>query len=488
MKSFSCVILIILLSGCFRENRPQSELSNNLPDIFPDYKDVTVPENIAPLNFMAEYGVQEIKALIKGSSYSFDIKKKGRTVIIPEKKWKRILKENSGDSIEVSLKTLKNNKWTSYKPFKIYISEIRADDFIVYRLIMPGFQNWNKMGIYQRSLTNFNERIIIDSNVLPGTCMNCHSFNRNNPESMLIHLRESYGGTVLYSNNHLEKLNTRTGKMFANTAFPSWHPSGKYIAFSVNRVNQIFHAAGTFRAAAVDMKSDIFIYNIEKNQMMTIPSLSEGNRFESFPCFSSDGLKLYYCSADSLRLPQKFDKTRYSLCSVSFDPETGKVGEKADTLISGPAINKSISMPRVSPDGKFIMFVMADYGCFPSYNPEADLYMLDIETCCYKPLTEMNSTSVDSWHSWSSEGRWVAFSSRRKDGVYSNIYFSLIGENGKATKPFILPQKDPSYYDRTLFSFNLPEFIREEVKTDIYDIEKIAKKSTSIQVSNESGH
>ncbi len=318
--------------------------------------------------------------------------------------------------------------------------------------------------------------------------MNCHTFAMNDPENMIFHLREAYGGTILYQNNKLEKLNTKAGKMFGNAAFPAWHPSKRYIAFSVNKVNQIFHAAGIYRAAAVDMKSDIFIYDIQKNEMLTSPALSAVDNFESFPCFSPDGTKLFYCSADSVKLPQKFDKIRYSLCSVSFDPLTRLIAEKPDTLISSFATGKSISEPRVSPDGKFLMFVMADYGCFPSYNPEADLYLLDLETGVYKPLELLNSNNVESWHSWSSNGRWVVFSSRRENGLHSNPYIAFIDQNGNTGKPFLLPQKNPGFYDDFLFSYNVPEFVKSKVTVHPYEIEKIAKSTPAIQVQSGTGH
>ncbi|TFG41762.1 MAG: hypothetical protein E4H43_04005, partial [Bacteroidia bacterium] len=218
---------------------------------------------------------------------------------------------------------------------------------------MPGFQNWNSMGIYQRSLAGFDVETIIDSRLLPGTCMNCHSFSRNNPDNMVLHLRESYGGTILFTGGNLEKLNTRTEKMFASAAFPYWHPSGKYIVFSVNRVNQIFHATGPHRATALDLKSDIVLYDIEKREMIIPPGLSGADKFETFPCFSPDGKKLYYCSADSVRMPAGFDSIKYSLCSVSFDEKTGEFSNETDTLISSSRTGKSISIPRVSPDGKY---------------------------------------------------------------------------------------------------------------------------------------
>jgi hypothetical protein len=134
------------------------------------------------------------------------------------------------------------------------------------------------------------------------------------------------------------------------------------------------------------------------------------------------------------------------------------------------------------------MFDMADYGCFPSYNPESDLYLLNLQTGKYEALDALNSNNVESYHSWSSNGRWVVFSSRRGDGLYMKAYIAYIDENGIPGKPFLLPQKDPSFYETFLFSFNVPELVKTKVLITPYQIEKIVKKTPAIQVMSDSGH
>ncbi|MCU0454667.1 MAG: hypothetical protein MUE74_00035 [Bacteroidales bacterium] len=490
MKTFNrCLFFFFLLpfSACNEEYRSVITI-NNYPSIFPDYKEVTIPYNIAPLNFRVKEEAERLIVKIKGKGPEHEFRFRGNKARFHQKDWEGIMKTSAGNDLEITVSVGHQDSLKVYKSFTIHVSEDKIDDYMVYRLIMPGFQNWNQMGIYLRELSSFSEETVINSRLLPGTCMNCHTFLHNDPQNMVLHLRESYGGTILYHNNVLEKLNTKAGKMFANAAFPAWHPSAKYIAFSVNRVNQVFHASGSFRAAAIDMKSDIFIYDIERNEMLTSPALSAGDNFETFPCFSADGTKLFYCSADSVQMPQKFQQARYSLCSVSFDPETGTIGSSPDTVLSAAVTGKSMSLPRVSPNGRFLMFVMADHGCFPSYNPEADLWMLDLENGNYEPLTILNSDNVESWHSWSSDGHWVVFSSRRENGLHSNPFIAYIDSNGKPHKPFLLPQEDPSFYDSFLFSYNIPELIKAPVKVRPYTIVKTARSSPAVQVSSGSGH
>ncbi len=481
---------IILLSVASCTNREPRDVvaTDSYPEMFPDYEGVTIPANIAPLNFRVAGGPEKVVTMISGEKGSVKVVSSDDRVLIPARQWQRFLADNTGESLQFEVTALIDGRWIAYRPFRVSIAVEPIDGYLVYRNLMPGFQNWNRMGIYQRNLSSFNVGTVIDSRLLAGTCMNCHSFAGNNPDNMVLHLRESYGGTILHRNGVTEKINARAGKMFAAAAFPSWHPSGKYIAFSVNRVNQIFHATGTRRATALDLKSDIVLYDTGSHEMKIPDQLSRSDRFETFPCFSPDGKRLYFCSADSVRMPAGFDTVRYSLCSVPFDTEKGEFGAETDTLVSSAATGKSCSIPRVSPDGNFLMFTVSDYGAFPSYNPESDIWIMDLRSRNRFTADSLNSPDADSWHSWSSNSRWVVVSSRRMDGLYSNLYIAYIDNNGIARKPFLLPQKDPGFHSSFLYSFNVPEFAVKPVQVKPYQIARNARRTPSVPVQAGSSH
>ena len=89
--------------------------------------------------------------------------------------------------------------------------------------------------------------------------------------------------------------------------------------------------------------------------------------------------------------------------------------------------------------------------------------LLDLETGTVRTVTELNSDQTDSYHSWSSGGQWVVFSSRRIDGRYTRLFISHFDGKGHFSKPFLLPQEDPEFNQLRLKSYNIPEFITSRV-------------------------
>lgn len=116
-----------------------------------------------------------------------------------------------------------------------------------------------------------------------------------------------------------------------------------------------------------------------------------------------------------------------------------------------------MSHPRVSPDGRRLLYTVSDFGTFPIWHREADLRMIDLESGEVDTLDAVNSDMSDTYHSWSSSGRWFVFSSKRDDGLYGKPYFVHVDADGTAGKPFVLPQESPSFYDLNLKSFNVPD-------------------------------
>lgn len=461
---------LIILIGC-SEKPKDFNVTDELPTIFPDYKEVTIPAEIAPLNFTWMGEADRLYAIIADESGN-RIEIGGKQGIqFPEKDWSKLLTANKGKSLRVTVSRKSAAKWVTYQSFSIHVSPYPIDFGLCYRLIAPGYEAYSKMGIYQRSLSDFTQTALIENTLVPGSCVNCHSFKQTDAQYMNLHIRGNHGGTLLKQGNNNELLSLKTDELISAGVYPYWHPSGKFIAYSVNRTQQAFHTHPDERVEVFDHESDVIVYDIASNRILTSPLLSTAD-FETFPAFSPDGSSLYFCSAQQRKLPEECKEVRYNLCRITFDAETGTFGERIDTLVHASAVNKSASIPRPSYDGKYIMYGLADYGSFFIWHNEADLWLLDLESGEQRALTEANSSYAESYHSWSSNSHWFVFASRRDDGLYTRLYLSSIDDNGNATKPFLLPQKNPAVNDGSFFSYNVPEFISSPVKLNIRELEQ----------------
>ncbi len=440
--------------------------------ILPDYSGITIPPNIAPLNFtIKESGEKYLVRLSAGSGETMTISSSTGKIRIPDKKWKRLLQLCKGKKMFVDIFVKKDSNWIKFPPIINDVAEEPIDSYLAYRLIEPVFESWNKMGIYQRCLENFTESPVMINDISDNNCMNCHSFCGNDSHFILFHMRAKHSGTVIYRKGKLTKVNTKTDSTISPGVYPAWHPGGRYIAFSVNHIGQAFHSIPQLKIEVTDTLSDLIVFDTRKNKVFTSPAISSKKSFETFPAWSPDGKYLYFCSA--IALPEtQFNKIHYNLLRISFDTATCQFGS-VDTIVAAAATGHSVSFPRISPDGKYLLFCMLDYGNFSIWHPESDLYLKNLESGeILKP--DINSTQSESYHSWSSVGRWIVFSSRRIDGLFTRPYFSYFDKNGKAHKPFILPQKDPEFYDTFLKSYNIPELVTSKIELNPHSLIEVA--------------
>lgn len=470
VRSILLLLVVLLLSCNHVDIRDYSQL-DRLPVIAPDYMDIVVPPNIAPLNFVIkEAGKQYLVKIGSVNGAAIEISGRNPKIKIPIKAWRRLLSQNKGQGLTLDIYFLDStNSWKKFKTISNKIAEEDIDKYLVYRLLHPASNLWSDMGIYQRNLEDYDEEPVLTNKLTEGNCMNCHNFCNNDPNKMVMHLRAGKaGGTLINRSGKVIRVNTSTEFSKAG-AYPSWHPNGNLIAFSVNKLSMFFHTYGESRDV-MDRYSDLIVYNIDKNMVTTSPDIASPDRMENFPCWSADGKYLYFCSADKFesyfgdndgRQDLLYENIDYDLKRIPYNVETDTWGE-VETVLSSSETGLSMTEPRVSPDGRYLLFTAARYGNFPIYLTSSDVYILDVETGKYfKP--DVNSDNTDSFHSWSSNGRWFVFISRRDDKMCARPYFSYFDGSGIAHKPFVLPQKDPEFYDDFLQAYNVPELIRDKI-------------------------
>jgi len=428
-----------------------------LPRIRPDYSGITVPPNIAPLNFsIREEGTRFLVRVASKAGAPLEILSRSPKIAIPADRWRAILGANRGEDLRLDVYAEQDNRWRRYRTIVNRIANRDIDSHLAYRLIHPVHNKWREVAVHQRDLTTFRESVVLDGTSFGTGCVNCHSFANNDPGRMLIGVRsEEFGhSAILVNEGQVKKIGTRFG-------YTAWHPSGRLAVYSMNRVWQFFHAAGAEVRDVMDVDAGLAYYLVRANKAKIVPRAADKKRLESYPAWSPDGRYLYYSSAPILWKsgdpipPVSYAEVKYDLMRISYDPSADEWGDP-ELVLSAQQTGLSILQPRISPDGHFLLFCMCRYGGFPVYQPTSDLYMMDLSTGEYTKL-EINSEYSESWHSWSSNGRWIAFSSKRRGGLFTRCYLSFVDERGKAHKPFLVPQRDPEFYESLLKTISVPE-------------------------------
>lgn len=472
---------VVSFSACNSKHDQRSVPAGRMPVIEPDYRNVTIPPNIAPMNFIVREDADyfRITAVAMRSNVRIKVTSSDGEILFPENKWKRLLEESAGDKIifHVISVNKRENTQNQYEPFNMYVAGDPVDPWLAYRLIYPGYYNWSNIRIMQRSVESFEQETIIDNRILDMNCINCHSFNENNPAKFMVHIRGSHGGTYFVDNGSITKRDPKTDAMPGSATYPSWHPGGRFVAFSSNQVRQGFYARPEKIIEVFDLVSTMTVYDLEKNEVVLARERDTIRYLQTFPSWSPDGLYLYYCRAlqagtGTIMTMDEIKETRYDIVRVRFDTATVTFGE-TEMVFNASVLGKSASFPRISPDGKYLVFTLADYGTFPIWHREADLYLLDIHSGESRRM-QLNSNHNESYHSWSSNGRWLVFSSKRTDGRSTRPFFAYFNTWDSTGKPFILPQKDPGFYDKLMESFNIPEFVKGRIMLSPHDFAAVA--------------
>ena len=387
---------------------------------------------------------------------------------------------NKGDTVLFQIFLKQGKDWVKYAAIRHFVAEEPIDRYLAYRLIQPLFVTYNELSIEQRDITNFKEKTIFNTRMTlaetHGQCVNCHSFqDYNKSGKMQVHLRGYYGGTIVTNDGKLEKVDLKTDSTISGGVYPSWHPSLNLIAYSVNKIHQNFHTRDLQKTEVQDTKSGLILYDIKNNKVRKI--VDNPNSLETFPYWAPDGKTLFFASADYIpsqddlaaEVTQNYEQIKYNLFQIPFNTQNMEFGD-ADTVFNAAAIGKSATFPRLSPNEKYLMFTMADYGNFHIWHKTGDLYLKNMETGETREVEELNSEDTESYHSWSSNGKWVVFSSRREDGGYTRFYISCFDGKGHFSKPFILLQKEPGFYHEFFKSYNIPEFLVEPTAFSAHDI------------------
>ena len=477
MNKFGTLLMALILCAC-TPRVEQAQKVDKLPAIYPDYT-VTIPANIAPLNFFfPDQQVEAVSVTLTCGTDSYTKTARGEKVIFDLSVWKNWTTQHAGQVTEVQVYAKREGKWLQYNTFRWNIVADKIDTYLTYRLIEPGYEVWNNLQIEERNIENFETKILADNQLMKGQCMNCHIHGGDQGQYSFFYVRGEGGGTLLNRDGKLSKVTLKNAQMKGATVYGDFHPSGRYGVYSTNVIMPSFHNKDARRLEVYDTTSDLCIADFEQNRMILSPLTADSTKLETFPTFSADGKQIYYCGAEVQdSLPAHVKDLHYSLCRVDFHAETGEWGTQVDTLWNARTEGGSANFPKASPDGRYLLFTRSDYGTFPIWHKEADLYLMDLKTGEVQNLMEANSDKSDTYHTWSHNSRWIAFASKRGDGQYGRVYFAYLDQDGQVHKAFVLPQKNPEKDMLNLKSYNIPDLSTVSMPYDAQSLVKLMDQS-----------
>ena len=470
MITWQAILIVgIICISCTSSPKDIARLGK-LPEIYPDYIGVTIPADIAPLNFNLTDDTFDCMDVVAFGSKGGEIHTHGKWADFDMDDWHQLTEQNKGGKITLTVRVETDGHWAQYDDFDIFVSPYQLDDWgLTYRRIKPGYEVGGDIGIYQRDIHTFDEYAILTETVVPGRCFNCHTANRTNPDRITLQMRGEGGGTMIQKDGRQTWVETKTDITKAAGSYSYWHPDGDYVAMAVNSVHQSFFTGTGQRIEVYHRFSDVEVLDTRSNELILSPLLFTDD-LEIFPAFSADGKYIYYSTSKPCRVPAEYEKVKCSLCRIAFDAEKGTFGETVDTLLNGPTTDKSYVLARPSYDGRWLMYCVSSRGNFPVSQDDADLWLMDLKTGKSLELKELNSRQSESFHNWSENSRWFVFSSKREDGMYTKLYFASIDDQGNVSKPFLLPQRNPrKYYLEMMDAYNCPDFTKTKVELDAHE-------------------
>lgn len=244
-------------------------------------------------------------------------------------------------------------------------------------------------------------------------------------------------------------------------------PDGRYVISTVkDRAVFVATPGIEFSQLFFPIKGILVVYDTETGTYTPLPGADDPEYVQSNPTWSPDGKWIVFARAKVYRksgiekagdillsekdVPEFIeDKQPYKFDLYRVPFNEGR-GGKAEPLQGASHDGKSNFFAKFSPDGKWIVFCKAEN--YMLLMPDSELFIVPAEGGEARRL-RANTRRMNSWHSFSSSGRWLVFSSKANT-PYTQLFLTHIDEEGRSTPPVVLERFTGS--DRAA---NIPEFV-----------------------------
>lgn len=330
------------------------------------------------------------------------------------------------------------------------------------------------------------------------TCGNCHSFSRDGKE-MGIDVDGPANDKGLYALVPLKKVS-----IISNDYLIRWSafseegsqkrfgfmsqvsPDGNYVVNSIDvpyahgvrvldRLYNGFYPDYGFGQVFYPTRGVLAWYSKQTKKLQPLHGADDPNYVQTSAFWSPDGKYIVYSRATARDpYPAGYKRSLYANdpneTQIQYDlyriPFNGGKGGTPEPIVGASDNGKSNNFPKVSPDGKWIVFVECKNGLL--MRPDSKLYIVPFNGGAARPL-ESNLPVMNSWHTWSPNGKWLAFSSK-SPSLYTHLYLTHIGDEGHASPPVLV--EDATAANRAV---NIPEFLNigpgelDHIETPVID-------------------
>lgn len=490
MKKPIIILLLILLIACEEQNiqdlyNSAKEIKRSKLIIYP-FNGSVFPLDIISPTIRWKSNLENVEWTINISNRDTSINLLYHTsndfYRIDPKDWEK-MKKFPEDTFKIELFAhTKEEKFKAlaYDKVQIIISKDKVDAPIFYRTVTLPFSyavdhletiKW-RLGYVSDELKPFT---VLEN--MP-VCGNCHSFST---DGKIMGMDVDYGNDKgSYSIFEIEKeVKLTKDKIITWSDYKrgdgeqtfgllsAVSPNGRY-AISTLKDRSVFVKIDNLEYSQLffPIKGILVYYDRETKKFKQLKGADDRKFVNSNPSWSPDGSYIVFARAKYYKLPEieKSKKAilpvelaqdfvsrkklvKYDLYRIAFNDG---YGGKAEPIIGASNNGKSNYFPKISPDGKWMIFTQAN--SFMLLMPDSKLYIIPAEGGKPRKMN-CNLENMNSWHSWSPNGKWVVFSSKHF-GPYTQLFLTHIDENGIDSPPVLLEQ-----FQFDNLAANIPEFL-----------------------------